>query len=39
MIQGNGVKVNSEVVNDINATIEIKGDVVIFGKNKFIKVV
>ena len=40
MIQGNGVKVNSEVVNDINTTIEIKGDVVIqFGKNKFIKVV
>ena len=40
MIQGNGVKVNSEVVNDINAEIEIKGEVVIqFGKNKFVKVI
>lgn len=40
MIQGNGVKVNSEVVNDINSDIEISGDVVIqFGKNKFVKIV
>ena len=40
MIQGNGIKVNSEVVNDINAEIEIKGEVVIqFGKNKFVKVI
>ena len=40
MIQGNGVKVNSEVVNDINAEIEIKGEIVIqFGKNKFVKVI
>lgn len=39
MIQGNGVKVNSEVINDINAEIEIKGEVVIqFGKNKFVKI-
>lgn len=39
MIQGNGVKVNSEVVNDINAEVKIEGEVVIqFGKNKFVKV-
>ena len=39
MIQGNGVKVNLEVINDINAEIEIKGEVVIqFGKNKFVKI-
>ena len=40
MIQGNGVKVNSEVINDINANIDLKGEVIVqFGKNKFIKVV
>lgn len=39
MIQGNGVKVNSEVVNDINAEVKIEGEVVIqFGKNKFVKI-
>ena len=39
MIQGNGVKVNSEVVNDINAEINLENEVVIqFGKNKFVKV-
>lgn len=40
MIQGNGVKVNSEVINDINANVDLKGEVIVqFGKNKFIKVV
>lgn len=40
MIQGNGVKINSEVINDINANIDLKGEVIVqFGKNKFIKVV
>ena len=39
MIQGNGVKVNSDVVNDINAEINLENEVVIqFGKNKFVKV-
>lgn len=39
MIQGNGVKVNSEVINDINAEVKIEGEVVIqFGKNKFVKI-
>ncbi|MBO5348475.1 MAG: tyrosine--tRNA ligase [Clostridia bacterium] len=39
MIQGNGVKINSEVVNDINAQVKIEGEIVIqFGKNKFVKI-
>lgn len=39
MIQGNGVKVDSQVVNDINAEINLENEVVIqFGKNKFVKV-
>lgn len=39
MIQGNGVRVNSEVVNDINTEVKIEGEVVIqFGKNKFVKI-
>lgn len=39
MIQGNGVKINSEVVNDINADIKPSEEPVIqFGKNKFIKI-
>lgn len=39
MIQGNAVKVNSQVVNDINAEIKIEGEIIVqFGKNKFIKI-
>lgn len=39
MIQGNGVKVNSETVSDINADVKLDAESVIqFGKNKFVKV-
>ena len=39
MIQGNGVKVDSQVVNDINAVLDLSdAKVVQFGKNKFVKV-
>ena len=39
MIQGNGVKVNSEVVNDINSVLNLtEPQVVQFGKNKFVKI-
>jgi len=39
MIQGNGVKVDSEVVNDINAVLDLtSAKVVQFGKNKFVKI-
>lgn len=38
-IQGNGVKVDSEVVNDINAILDLtSARVVQFGKNKFVKI-
>jgi tyrosyl-tRNA synthetase len=38
MIAGNGVKVNSNIIREINAIIEINNEVVLqFGKNKFIK--
>lgn len=40
MIQGKGVKVNSEVVEDINFAIKSGSESVIqFGKNKFVKVI
>ena len=40
MIQGKGVKVNSEVVEDINFTVKAGTESVIqFGKNKFVKVI
>ena len=40
MIQGNGVKVNLEVINDINADLKLSENPVIqFGKNKFVKIV
>ena len=40
MIAGNGVKLNSKIITDINETIEIKDEVVIqFGKNKFKKII
>lgn len=39
MVQGNGVKINSEPITDISKIIEIKENVVIqFGKNKFKKI-
>lgn len=39
MIQGKGVKVDSQVIEDINETIEIETEKVIqFGKNKFLKI-
>lgn len=39
MIQGNGVKVDSQTVSDINADVTFEKEHVIqFGKNKFIKV-
>lgn len=39
MIQGNGVKVDLQPINDINADIKLdKETVVQFGKNKFVKV-
>ena len=40
MIQGNGIKVNSEVITDIYQNISIENEIVVqFGKNKFKKVV
>ena len=40
MIKGNGVKLNSKVVNDISETIITKEENIIqFGKNKFKKVI
>ena len=40
MIQGKGVKVNSEIVEDINFAIKSGSESVIqFGKNKFVKVI
>ena len=39
MIQGNGVKIDSVAVNDINADVKFDKETVIqFGKNKFVKV-
>lgn len=38
MILGKGVKVNSEVVEDINEKIHVNEIIVQFGKNKFIRV-
>ena len=40
MIAGNGVKINSQVVTDINRIIEMKDEIILqFGKNRFIKIV
>ena len=40
MIQGNGIKINSNLENDINKIIKIQNGLVIqFGKNKFKKIV
>ena len=40
MIQGNGIKINSNLENDINKIIKIQNGIVIqFGKNKFKKIV
>ncbi len=40
MIQGNGVKINSTTVTEIDKIIELDNDIVIqFGKNKFKKIV
>lgn len=40
MIQGNGVRINTKVISDINLIINLKEEIVIqFGKNKFKKIV
>lgn len=40
MVQGKGVKIDSELIEDINANIELKKEKIIqFGKNKFKKVI
>ena len=40
MLQGNGVKINSNLETDINKIIKIENGLVIqFGKNKFKKIV
>ena len=40
MIAGNGVKINSQVVTDINRIIEVQDEIILqFGKNRFIKIV
>ena len=40
MLQGNGVKINSNLETDINKIIKIENSLVIqFGKNKFKKIV
>ena len=40
MVMGNGVKVDSEVVNDVTTIIDkANGKVIQYGKNKFIKVI
>ena len=40
MIQGNGIKINSNLETDINKIIKIENGLVIqFGKNKFKKLV
>ena len=40
MIQGNGIKINSNLETDINKIIKIENGLVIqFGKNKFKKIV
>ena len=40
MIAGNGVKINSQVVTDINRIIEMKDEIILqFGKNRFVKIV
>lgn len=39
MITGNGIKINSEIKNNITEEIEIKGEVVLqFGKNRFLRI-
>ncbi len=40
MILGNGIKINGEIITDINKTIGLNKDIVVqFGKNKFKKIV
>lgn len=40
MVLGNGVKINTIIVSDINQIIELNNEIVIqFGKNRFVKVV
>lgn len=40
MIQGNGIRINSNLENDINRIVKIEGGLVVqFGKNKFKKIV
>ncbi len=40
MIQGNGIKINSELETDINKIIKIENGLVVqFGKNKFKRIV
>lgn len=40
MIVGNGVKINLQVVTDINRIIEVQDEIILqFGKNRFIKIV
>ena len=41
MIKGNGVRLNNEVITDINQTVELKNkeNIVKFGKNKLIKII
>lgn len=40
MVQGNGVRINSKVVTDINLILNLKEEIVVqFGKNKFKKIV
>lgn len=39
MIQGNGVRINSKVITNINLVINLKEEIVVqFGKNKFMKI-
>ena len=40
MIQGKGVKINSQLIEDINKVINLNKEVILqFGKNKFIKII
>ena len=40
MIQGKGIKINSNLETDINKVIKMENDIVVqFGRNKFKKIV
>ena len=40
MIQGKGVKIDSQLIEDINKVINLNKEVILqFGKNKFIKII